>query len=133
MEMARQKPVLIYDAECGFCKLWISRWKDLTGDRVGYAPYQQVASLFPQIPEEDFRKSVQFVDVDGSISRGAEAVFRALSYAQGKNVERPTYFFSSWLFLRLIALTYLICPCLAWNSNQGIGRKQWYFACIHFS
>ncbi|MCI0612886.1 DUF393 domain-containing protein, partial [bacterium] len=73
--MSAQKPILIYDGDCGFCKLWIARWKQITADKVDYAPYQEAASQFPQIPEDDFRKSVQFIDADGKISKGAEAVF----------------------------------------------------------
>jgi lipase maturation factor 1 len=79
-----QKPLLIYDGDCGFCKLWIARWKQLTADKVDYAPSQEVSSQFPQISEDDFRKSVQFVDADGSVTKGAEAVFRSLTYANKK-------------------------------------------------
>jgi lipase maturation factor 1 len=141
-------PILIYDGDCGFCKLWISRWKQLTGDKVEYAPYQEAGSRFPQIPAEDFQKSVQFVDADGTIYKGAEAVFRSLRYGNkrwplwcyenipgfaatsewfyqlvarhrpfffsitrflwGNNVEHATYIVSSWIFLRVLALIYLV-------------------------
>lgn len=146
--MSSQKPLLIYDGDCGFCKVWIARWQQLTGDKVDYAPSQEIASQFPQIREDDFRKSVQFVDADGTISKGAEAVFRSLTYANkkfmlwcyenipgvaaisewfyrlvaghrdfffaitrvlwGKNVLPSTYVVSSWIFLRAVALIYLI-------------------------
>ena len=82
--MSAKKPLLIYDGDCGFCKVWIARWKQLTADKVDYAPSQEIASQFPQISENDFRKSVQFVDADGTISKGAEAVFRSLKYANKK-------------------------------------------------
>ncbi|MCI0444789.1 lipase maturation factor family protein [bacterium] len=146
--MSDQKPLLIYDGDCGFCKLWVARWKQLTADKVDYAPYQEVASQFPQIPEDDFRKSVQFIDADGKISKGAEAVFRSLRYANkkwmlwcyenipgcaaisewfyqivarhrpfffsitrflwGENLGPSTYSVSSWIFLRALALIYLV-------------------------
>jgi lipase maturation factor 1 len=43
------KPLLLYDGECGFCKLWIARWKTATGGLVDYAPSQEAAERFPEI------------------------------------------------------------------------------------
>lgn len=71
--------MLIFDGECGFCRIWIERWKKMTGDRIDYRPYQEVASQFPGIPTSEFEKAVHFVDEQGNISRAAEAVFFTLS------------------------------------------------------
>ena len=73
------KPLLIYDGDCRFCRRWIERWRGITGDRVEYAPYQEVSSRFPQIAKEEFRSAVQLVESDGKIYRAAEAVFRSLA------------------------------------------------------
>ena len=80
----RDRPLLIFDGDCHFCRKWIARWRQMTGERVEYAPYQEVAPLFPDIPLEWFRRSVQLVEVDGSVHEGAEAVFLSLSRAPGK-------------------------------------------------
>jgi len=56
----------------------------MTGERVEYSPYQEVAALFPAISPEAFRTSLQFVDTDGKVYVGAEAVFRSLTYARGR-------------------------------------------------
>jgi predicted DCC family thiol-disulfide oxidoreductase YuxK len=77
----RLKPLLIYDGRCGFCRKWVGRWRAITGDRVEYAPSQEVAANFPQIPEAEFRRSVQLIDMDGRVLSGAEAAFRAVAYA----------------------------------------------------
>ena len=45
-----RKPLLIYDGDCAFCMFWLRYWRRLTGDRVNYAPYQEVAAQFPAIP-----------------------------------------------------------------------------------
>jgi len=74
-------PLLVYDGTCGFCKRWIARWRRVTGDRVRYAPSQEVASGVPEIPSAAFDEAVQFLEPDGRRSRGAEAVFRALACA----------------------------------------------------
>src|SRR5262249_52636346 len=130
-------------------RLWIERWKPLTGGRVEYAPFQEAASRFPEIPLEQFKAAVQFIEPSGEVSSGAEAVFRLLRYSPGKawmywlygrvpgaaavsnafyrwiaahrpflykltrllwgeHFERPSYDLTRWLFLRLLALVYLI-------------------------
>src|SRR5271166_1704540 len=75
------KPLLIYDGQCGFCKTWIDYYRGLTGDAVDYAPSQEVAESFPQIPAEGFRQSVKMVLPDGRVLSGAAAAFCTLGYA----------------------------------------------------
>ena len=82
----RDRPLLIFDGDCHFCRRWIARWRQLTGERIEYAPYQEVAVLFPDISPEAFRRSVQLVETDGSVTQGAEAVFRSLAYAPGRGL-----------------------------------------------
>lgn len=77
-------PLLIFDGDCGFCRLWIDYWRALTGDRVRYAPFQQVASDFPDIPPEDFERSVQLILPDDEVLSAARAVFRTLAFAPGR-------------------------------------------------
>jgi predicted DCC family thiol-disulfide oxidoreductase YuxK len=72
------QPLLIYDGRCGFCRIWIDYWKRLTGDRIEYAPSQEVGGRFPQIPEAAFAQAVQLVRPDGSVASGARAVFETL-------------------------------------------------------
>ncbi len=74
---------MIYDGDCGFCKLWIARWRGITGELVEYRPSREVAAEFPEIPAEDFAGSVQFIDVEGRRHQKTAAVFRALAPALG--------------------------------------------------
>ena len=39
---------MIYDGECGFCKMWIERWRRLTEGGLAFAPSQEVADRFPK-------------------------------------------------------------------------------------
>jgi len=73
---------MIYDGDCNFCKFWIVRWRETTGDRVEYIESQdpRVAEQFPELPRERFETSVQLIEPDGRVCSGAEAVFRALRY-----------------------------------------------------
>ena len=81
MPAENDKPVLIYDDDCEFCRLWISRWSPFTQDAVIYHPSQDVAENYPQISPQQFESSVYFVTSDGSFCSGAQAVFKALEYA----------------------------------------------------
>jgi len=74
------KPLLIFDGRCGFCRVWIDYWKRLTGDRIDFAPSQEVGDRYPQIARESFSQSVQLVRPDCSVVSGAHAVFETLGY-----------------------------------------------------
>jgi len=78
------KPLLLWDADCSFCRKWIFRWRAATGDRVDYETSLAAGDRFPEIPKEAFTRSVQLVEPEGRVYRGAEAVFRALAHAPGK-------------------------------------------------
>jgi len=73
-------PLLIYDGDCGFCKYWLRYWQRLTGDRVAYAPYQEVAGQYPEIPVAEFKRAVQYVAPDGKTASGAEAALLTLNH-----------------------------------------------------
>ena len=81
---ASLRPRLVYDGDCGFCGYWARYWKKLTGDRVDYRPYQEVAALYPAISPADFQRAVQFIAPDGHRASAAEASFLTLSHARGK-------------------------------------------------
>jgi predicted DCC family thiol-disulfide oxidoreductase YuxK len=76
-------PLVVFDGDCHFCRRWIERWKELTAGAVDYAPYQEVAARFPEIPAEHFAEALHFIEKDGSIYRGAAAVFRSLGTLRG--------------------------------------------------
>ncbi|MBA2270501.1 MAG: lipase maturation factor family protein [Chthoniobacterales bacterium] len=77
------KPLLIFDGDCHFCRRWIERWREMTGDAVEYAPSQERAAAFPEIAPEEFAGAVQLIEPDGRIVSGAEAVFRSLAHRRG--------------------------------------------------
>ena len=77
------KSLVIFDGDCHFCRRWIERWRELTGGGVEYEPFQEVAERFPEIPREDFERALHFIDEEGTVYRGAEAVFRSLGTIRG--------------------------------------------------
>lgn len=82
--MTIDEPIMIYDGDCEFCRRQVERWKQVTRDFVQYAPYQEVAPRFPDIPAWELKRAVQFVETDGRVTSGAHAVFRALAYVPGR-------------------------------------------------
>jgi len=78
------KPVIIWDGDCHFCRRWIERWREITGGAVDYATSQESAERFPEIPLEQFERSVIYIETDGSVFSGAEAVFRSLQCRSSK-------------------------------------------------
>jgi hypothetical protein len=144
------RPVVVFDGSCGFCRQWIERWRQLTGDSVDYKPSSDAAPDFPEIPPEEFDRAVQLIRPDRSRASGAEAVleltaphsfsakaglvayrrssflaaFFEKSYAAvathralfskltrllwGASAQRPAFAVANMLFLRALALIFLI-------------------------
>jgi lipase maturation factor 1 len=92
---APQKPVLVFDGDCSFCKIWVGYWKSLTGDRVEYAPWQTAAKRFPDVPPADFQRAVQYFE-SGTRYSGAEAVFHLMASLRTGLWNLPL-----WLYLHL--------------------------------
>jgi len=74
-----EKPLILFDGDCYFCRFWIQRWNARTENKVGYAPYQDRSLEFKEIPMKEFERSVQLVMPTGNVYSGAEATFRALA------------------------------------------------------
>ncbi len=143
------KPVLVFDGQCGFCRRRVRRWQRTVGERIDYQPFQDTSERFSEIPRERFERAVHFIEPDGHVSSGAEAVFRSQAVAGYRRwplifynrvagvrwitergyrfvaehrggLERITQFLygsdpgpssnllTRWLFIRLVALVYLI-------------------------
>ena len=112
------RPVMIYDGECRFCYFWIERWKLWTGDRVEYVSSQEVMEQgrFPEIPESEYDRSVQFVQTDGAVQSGAEGVAESLATRCG-----------------LIAKVFRGVPCLAPVAEWGyamVAKRRMLFSRI---
>src|SRR5437773_4236171 len=78
------KPLMIWDGECHFCKRWIERWREITAGEVDYVTYQEAADRYPEIPIEQFKRAVAFIEPDGKIFFAAEAVYRSLRCRSSK-------------------------------------------------
>ena len=103
---APPKPLLIWDGECDFCRLWIERWREITEGKVDYATYQEAAVRFPEIPVDQFTRAMAFIKPDGDVFFAADAVYRSLAYRRSR---------------RLLAWSYDRVPGFAAVSETGYG------------
>jgi lipase maturation factor 1 len=79
MNDSLDRPLLVFDGACSFCRAWVEYWQQLTGDRVLYAPYQEIGDHFPDLPQKDFASAVTLFLPSGEVRKGAHAVFSLLS------------------------------------------------------
>ena len=79
----RDRPLLVWDGDCGFCARSVERVRDQVGERVQYAPYQKIHAHVDDLGPSDFEEAVHLVQPDGTHCRAAEAIFRTLSLAPG--------------------------------------------------
>jgi len=86
VEHPPDRPLLVFDGDCPFCRAWVDRWQRITGDRADYVAYQELGDRFPDIPREAFASAVQLFLPDGSVFSSAHAVFRLLALVPGESV-----------------------------------------------
>lgn len=84
------KPVLYWDADCGFCRRWVGRWQEATGDRVEYRRLQdapaQIVAAAGGVPYQ----RIVLRRADGRLTTGAEAAVAAMAAGgwEGRLLER---------------------------------------------
>lgn len=83
-------PVLIYDANCGFCRRWAARLKRWDcQDRIRLLPLQDPgAPALARRPREELERAVHLVRTDGAVFAGAWAAREALAYLPGGRLLR---------------------------------------------
>ncbi|HKK16049.1 MAG TPA: lipase maturation factor family protein [Gammaproteobacteria bacterium] len=117
-----KKPRLIYDGDCGICRYWVNYWRCLTRDTVDYVPYQQVHEEYPDISQDEFRRSIQLIIDDTNRYSGAEAVYTLLNRHFPYN---------------LLYRCYQFVPGFSWCAEQGYnffaghrGLLKWISYCL---
>ena len=66
---------LLYDGECGICQEWVDYWRQLTGNKVNYRPYQEAVNDYPNIPVEDLESAIHLIEADSTVTKGAKASY----------------------------------------------------------
>lgn len=117
------RPLMIFDGDCQLCRAIVDRWRQAVGQEIDFAPYQDVGAKFPQIGEKAFQRAVHLVGAGGQVSRGAEAVFRAMAHCKRKR-------WLLWLYLVLplfAVVAELVYRLVAANRTPiAAVRRIWY-------
>lgn len=77
------RPVLVYDGDCAFCRRWVERGRRWLGDRLDYVASREGAPRYPEIPAEAYAAGVQFIDLDGRVWGNAAGALHALALRPG--------------------------------------------------
>jgi predicted DCC family thiol-disulfide oxidoreductase YuxK len=102
--------------------MWVGYWEALTGGRVEYVPYQTAARRFRDVPESEFRRSIQLFE-RGQRYSAAEAVARLVA-------SRPDGAWALWAYRHipgLAALAEFLYRFVAAHRDAGyrITRVLW--------
>lgn len=75
-------PILIYDANCGFCRRWVARLKRWDRqDRIRLLPLQDpTAPALARRPREELERAAHLVRPDGAVFAGAPAAREVFAY-----------------------------------------------------
>lgn len=162
-----ERPLLIYDGDCGFCRFWVERWRHWTGGRFEVAPFQDstLRDRFPEVGVERCERAVQLIEPDGRVTAAAEAAFQSLAlhprlawlrwlYSRvplfawlselayafvarhrmgfsrvtrmlcGTDPVPPRYERTTLLFVRAVALTFLVAFVSLWSQVHGLVGEQ---------
>lgn len=85
------KPLIVWDGNCGFCKYWILKWKVLTQDKIAFATYQEIVPQLEDMEEQTFRNAVQLIMPDGTVYGGAAAAFKSMAIGANFNLFDTLY------------------------------------------
>ncbi len=72
-------PVLYWDADCDFCRRWVDRWRQSTGELVEYRPLQEAPPEVIRAAGGPPFERIVLRQPDGSLLAGARAAFAALT------------------------------------------------------
>lgn len=113
------RPVLIFDGDCGFCRRTVRKGREITGDAIEYLSQQSpdCARRFPGLDREALRISVHLVEPDGTVTRGAHAILRALA-------TNPRWQWAVRLYARQRWVARVMEAVYAWvaRHREGVSR-----------
>ncbi len=103
--MPVERPVLVYDGDCGFCTYWARRWQQKAQGRIAIVPLQDREGRPPGLATAELEEAVHLVEPDGTIRRGAAAIFEVMGTLRPYRLARWAYrwippfrWFSNWLY-----------------------------------
>ena len=93
LERPTDRPVALYDGNCGFCRNSRDRFRALSGDKIAWIPLQYAQRYGIEIPQQELQQSIHLLEPNGDLTRGAEAIFRIMDLGQIRRWPRSIYEF----------------------------------------
>ncbi|ATB50934.1 hypothetical protein MYMAC_006591 [Corallococcus macrosporus DSM 14697] len=118
------RPLVLYDGDCAFCRRWAARWQWRTQGRVSYRPGRGWRRWLLGIPKVDMRKAMQLVEPSGRVSRGAEALFRALAASPRRGTRVAARL---GLLPGVLHLAQGVYAVVARHRGRAAGVDRWLF------
>ncbi len=112
---ASRRPVLYWDGDCGFCRRWVDRWQESSGESVEYRIIQKAPANVVEAAGGDPPQRIVLEMPDGTLLTGAQAALQALqnSAASAK--------LSMYLYNRLAAFRALTESLYRWvAAHRGL-------------
>ena len=81
MQPEARRPVLYWDGDCGFCRKWVDRWKESSGEAVVYRTIQQAPPEIVTAAGGDPPQQIVLESPNGNLLTGAHAALEALQNA----------------------------------------------------
>ncbi len=72
------RPILYWDGDCGFCRQWVDRWQESSGDSVEYRTIQGAPPDMVEAAGGDPPRQIVLKLADGTLLTGAHAALRAV-------------------------------------------------------
>lgn len=114
---SKEKPVMLWDGECGFCRYWTVRWEKMTGSKVEYHPYQEVASEIKDIDVIHFKRASRLIEPSGLVFSGPRSAYRTFTYGN-----------SSWAFLdKWYASKKWFSSLSDWGYDKVANNRNFFF------
>ena len=79
---APQKPMLIFDDECGFCRGMALKWQEKTGDQIRFVPYNEIAENLRNPAIEGIENEIKLLYPEGRVYSGAAAAFKVIEHSK---------------------------------------------------
>ncbi len=142
-------PVLFYDGNCGFCRMWVEYWKKLTGPKVAFRAYPgKIPSVQLELPGGEKLSAAHAVfrllaEVPGRgwylwmyrfvpgfqvmsefvyrlIASCRHCAFHFTTFLWGKKIEPSSFGFVRSIFFRLLGLIYATAFISFWVQAKGL-------------
>ena len=93
-----QKPILVFDGECGFCSGMASKWQEKTGEQIRFVPYNEFAENLRDPAIEGFENEMKLLYPEGRVYSGAAAAFKVIEHSSSP-LRVLSWFYNNTRFL----------------------------------